>query len=290
MQVQYDNPFESINQSELSENNNNESHSSSEEISDLDLEISLHSDDISIEEDNLESQVSEMEVGRAVMEQQKLYNTLLSDRIKLQKKMQHFNNLEDMPVIEFQESDLQSQLQSYYSLLNKCEFKSTDDLDSLYNKLLDESQQDTKLKGMQPVSEQIVNILDKDMERLVKKTKLNRISKTEHESNFDDCDFYSILLKEYLETKSDSPDAQAQIKKFKQSIKIHTREVDHKGSKAKTLNTTKVHEKIKGFVPCIKRYKGLWEEENIDMLISSLFGQSVNVEDPTQDIGNFNIF
>ena len=199
--------------------------------------------------------ISEMDVGKAIIAQQKVYNSLLGERIKFQKKMQHFNNLQDMPVIELENLNLDENLQSYYKLLSKDskKFKSYDDLDVLYNQLLDQSQQDTKLKGMQPVSEQIVNILDKDSVRLVKKTKLNRVSKLEHVDFFDDCDFYAILLKEYLEQKSDSPDAQAKIKKFKQTIKIHTRLVDRRASKAKLLNTEKNSRKDQRFCTHCKK-------------------------------------
>ena len=240
--------------------------------------VSEYHSDSDNENDEDIVQISEMDSGKAILAQQDIYNKLLAERIKFQKKMQHFNNLQEMPAIEVEISnDLETQLSNYYGMLTENKkFKSYNDLDILYNRLLDESQQDTKLKGMQPVSEQINNILDKDMDRLIKKTKLNRLTKVEDVDFFDDSDFYAMMLKEYLEQKSDNPDAQAKIKKFKQSIKIHTRQVDRKGSKAKLLNTEKVHEKIKGFVPAITRYKGLWEEDNIDMLISGLFGQSIH--------------
>ena len=242
-----------------------------------------------------EEKVDEKEIGLAIVQQQKMYNQLLADRIKFQKNLQHFNADEKMfkekcvlcPKEELDEN--LRDLNTYYTALKETSFGSIDDLDDLYFSLLNEAQQETKLNGMQTISEQITTILEKDSDRLIKKTHVNRLEKTTNPLNFDDSDFYSGLLKEYLEQQSDTPDAQAKIKKFKQSIKMHTRQVDRKGNKAKLLNIEKVHEKIKGFVPQIHQYPGLWEQESIGMLKQSLFGQSVTVE-PVQHDSDFRVF
>eukprot|EP00834_Sanchytrium_tribonematis_P002355 NODE_71_length_24927_cov_1.205937.p13 type:complete len:280 gc:universal NODE_71_length_24927_cov_1.205937:12953-13792(+) len=230
--------------------------------------------------------IDQNEIREAVIAQKQLYSSLLEQRIRLQKKIQYLNDDEAVKLIP--KIEVENRLQNYIESAGLSTSSSLDKLDALYDTLLNESQQETKLKGMQPISEQLQQILLKDESRLLKKTQLNRLTKVEDESVFDESDFYAMMLKEYLEQKSNSPENQAKIKKFKQSIKVHTREVDRKGTKARKLNTEKIHEKIRGLVPTVKHYKGLWEFENIDMLVNGLFGQSGIAND--EDVGEFNVF
>jgi len=87
---------------------------------------------------------------------------------------------------------------------------------------------------------------------------------------FDDTDFYQEMLRDVIDSKSGKDGLAAEAWELNRAKKVK-KIVDTKASKGRKLRY-EVHEKIKNFmVPVPSR--GIWHEEQIDELFSSLLGK-----------------
>jgi protein AATF/BFR2 len=153
----------------------------------------------------------------------------------------------------------------------------------------------SKFKTINQSAEQQVESNLVDMDRLVKRTRLNRrnikpigLSEEEHgdgedivkvdrslqedENVFDDEDFYRVLLNDLVDKKiSDSnPVNGLTIKLTKTKVK---KNVDTKASKGRKLKFT-VQEQIQNWEAPNGNFK--WSDEQIDEFFAGLFGQKIN--------------
>jgi protein AATF/BFR2 len=155
----------------------------------------------------------------------------------------------------------------------------------------------TRQLGTAKGSESLVSVLEDQMmlnsDRWVKRTQVPRscaplqMAKkvTEDPTIYDDADFYQMLLKELVDQRtSDSgstgndnvPTVRwAAIKEAK------TRnQVDRRASKGRKLRFT-VHEKLQNFMALEDRRS--WEDEAIDRLFGTLFGQRMQLKEDVSD-------
>ncbi|CCH40844.1 hypothetical protein BN7_378 [Wickerhamomyces ciferrii] len=291
--------------------------------------------------------------GYAVISQQKLFDSILDSRIKLQKGLTSSNSLPLSNEIfeEFQEDNTQEYLSKTEDSLHKLldniislrtkiynkekltkepvAFKKskkrsftdyieeTEKLDNILNKYRGNvltkwshkvqsasgatALNASKFKTINQSAAQQVDLTLMDMDRLVKRTRLNRrnikplgfseeqdededdeykTSKTksidrslqEDENIFDDEDFYRVLLNDLIDKKiSDSnPTNGLTIQLTKSKIK---KNVDTKASKGRKLKYT-VQEPIQNYEAPRDKFK--WNDEQIDEFCAGLLGQRVN--------------
>lgn len=147
-----------------------------------------------------------------------------------------------------------------------------------------------RLNNEQPAT--IVDVLNEHLsssDRMLKRARTprscapiqlaNRVSENEH--IYDDADFYGLLLKELLEAKSSAASAAAinvdlgSLSKMRREAKTK-KIVDTKASKGRKLRYT-VHEKLQNY--CAPEDRTTWGERQVDELFSSLFGQSVGLNE-----------
>jgi protein AATF/BFR2 len=100
----------------------------------------------------------------------------------------------------------------------------------------------------------------------------------EDENIYDDADFYGLLLKELLESKSaDSVTASNIDVSFQMRREAKTKKnVDTKASKGRKMRYT-IHEKLQNFMAPEER--GRWSERQADELFGSLFGQRLGLRE-----------
>ena len=301
-------PFGSIPQESDHSISDNESESSSETESNKKTQelISLELEKQNQEETKMalkmsESAKSNIEKGRRVRNQLRVYESILDDRIRIQPLLASANRL---PRISFDcleakngvtniihsLMDLSANLMSSLGLQTR-KRKQTDDLTELFNEIrqLDESFQSyqtetldkwfsktsvTNLKTInQPPTTQIKNTL-LDMDRLREKTRLNRsdlviIGSTAVSSSveiYDDTDFYTQLLREYIASKD--PNSSLHSVAVKKSVG-RRKIVDTRASKGRKVRFD-IHDKLVGFTaptPCFG-----WHDEMINEFFSGLFG------------------
>lgn len=152
-----------------------------------------------------------------------------------------------------------------------------------------------KLKVLnQNPTDQIRQLLGSDKDRLIKRTQVNRQLKrdwlrvekpqqqesekpSEKESDpylFDDNDFYSMLLRELIDSKvADSSDSTfismqwAKIRELQRKNKKQKDGVDRKASKGRKIRH-QVHEKLVNFM--VPRHRGTWHDEMIDEICATI--------------------
>lgn len=139
--------------------------------------------------------------------------------------------------------------------------------------------------GKDTTSQNLVSVLEDQLlnsDRLVKRTHVPRSCApvqaakkiSEDASIFDDADFYQLLLKELVDqrtTDSSAPGSSVPTVRWTAIKEAKTRKlVDRKASKGRKLRFT-VHEKLQNFMAPEDR-RG-WEEDAIDRLFGTLFGQ-----------------
>jgi len=289
--------------------------------------------------------------GYAVISQQRLFDSILDSRIKLQKGLTNSNllPLNNELFEEFQESKTEENLsqaeKSLHSLLDniislrtkiynkekitKDELKyktgkkrsfsefveETEKLDTILNKFRGNvltkwshkvqsasgatALNASKFKTINQSPAQQVDINLMDMDRLLKRTRMNRRnikplghveeegeekkidrSLQEDENIFDDEDFYRVLLNDLIDKKiSDSnPTNGMTIQLTKAKVK---KNVDTRASKGRKLKYT-VQEPIQNYEAPKSKFK--WSDEQIDEFFAGLLGQRVNFnEDDESD-------
>lgn len=148
----------------------------------------------------------------------------------------------------------------------------------------------------------LVSVLEGQLinsERLVKRTHVPRSCApiqagrkvVEDPSIYDDADFYQLLLKELVDQRSNDAGAGASANGDVPTVRwmalkeAKTRkQVDRRASKGRKLRFT-VHEKLQNFMAPEDRR--IWEDEAIDRLFGTLFGQRMQLrEDAEEDDGD----
>ena len=153
-----------------------------------------------------------------------------------------------------------------------------------------------KLKVLnQNPCDQIAQWMQSDRERLIKRTQMNRQDqrhwlsdetnqekldsksvdgKEYSEDIFDDNDFYSMLLRELIDSKvADSTDSTfigmqwAKIKELQRKNKKQKEGVDRKASKGRKIRY-QVHEKLVNFM--VPRQRATWHDEMIDEICATI--------------------
>lgn len=158
--------------------------------------------------------------------------------------------------------------------------------------------QSSRFKSLNQTAAVQVGAVLADMDRLVKRTQVNRnnykvIGKEEQEQKeksvdqseetyiFDDTDFYRLQLKELVDKRMNDNSTASNGVKWAVSKTKNKKNVDTKASKGRKLRYT-VHEKIQGFAaPQI--YAFSWDDNQRDDLFSSLFGQRVQLHESDEE-------
>lgn len=147
-------------------------------------------------------------------------------------------------------------------------------------------------------SQSLVAVLESQLlnsDRLVKRTQVPRscapiqASKkvAEDTSIYDDADFYQLLLKELVDQRSSDSGAGSNANGNVPTVRwtaikeAKTRkQVDRRASKGRKLRFT-VHEKLQNFMAPEDRR--MWEEEAINRLFGTLFGQRMQLKEEASD-------
>lgn len=167
----------------------------------------------------------------------------------------------------------------------------------------------TKFKSLNQTADVQVKSILADMDRLVKRTRLNRSgmralgsldestkqgkfsedrqpTKIDHEEDpyiFDDQDFYRLLLKDLVDKRMADSSAASGVKWTAAKPNKIKKNVDTKASKGRKLRYH-VQEKIQGFGAPRSRFT--WTEEQIDELFSSLLGQRIRINEESENEGS----
>ncbi|KAK0277162.1 rRNA-processing protein bfr2 [Friedmanniomyces endolithicus] len=292
---------------------------------------------------------ADVEKGRAVKQQRKAFDILLSTRMKLQKALIGVNTVASIP-----DADLSTQRQDAAEAIEAAETAAftlwsslsnfRDELDAartgekrkrtafipetttsdLWSHLQDQEAdsverrnailqkwskktqegrdvvQRSRLNNSAPQTT-VVDVIQQnlaDTSRLLKRAYTPRSCApvqlankvAEDESIYDDADFYGLLLKELLESKSADSVTTSNIDlSFQMRREAKTKKhVDTKASKGRKMRYT-VHEKLQNFMAPEDRR--IWGERQADELFGSLFGQRLGlsegkeVEDEDVDMG-----
>lgn len=265
--------------------------------------------------------------GKAVQAQMSVYEGLLDTRIRLQKLLNVSNTLTDSEPEEAQEAlesmlVLLSALSKIRHSMQKESFESrkrsfsdfiteSTEADNELNERRENTLakwsrkvqlssgsnalQSSKFKSLnQSAATQVSSVLT-DMDRLVKRTHVNRSRyevdgdvPDESELIFDDTDFYRLLLKDLVDRRM--TEAGSNVKWT--SVKTKTKKnVDTKASKGRKLRYH-VQEKVQGFDA--PRSVFTWTEGQAEELFSHLLGQSITMDDqePEEEIevGDLQLF
>lgn len=147
-------------------------------------------------------------------------------------------------------------------------------------------------------SQSLIAVLDSQLlnsDRLVKRTQVPRSCAplqaakkvAEDTSIYDDADFYQLLLKELVDQRSNDAGAGGNGNGSVPTVRwtaikeAKTRkQVDRRASKGRKLRFT-VHEKLQNFMAPEDRRT--WEEEAIDRLFGTLFGQRMQLKENVSD-------
>ncbi|KAG7829455.1 hypothetical protein KL920_002314 [Ogataea angusta] len=127
-----------------------------------------------------------------------------------------------------------------------------------------------------------------DMERLVKRTKLNRrgvtplgMEKDQEPILFDDDDFYRVLLNDMVDKKISDKAASSAAIVTMSSNRIH-KNYDRKATKGRKLKYT-VQEPLQQFeVP--KRSEWAWNDDQIDEFFASLLGRKIDMGEEAEEL------
>ncbi|ESW96174.1 hypothetical protein KL918_000122 [Ogataea parapolymorpha] len=127
-----------------------------------------------------------------------------------------------------------------------------------------------------------------DMERLVKRTKLNRrgvtplgMEKDQEPILFDDDDFYRVLLNDMVDKKISDKAASSAAIVTMSSNRIH-KNYDRKATKGRKLKYT-VQEPLQQFeVP--KRSEWTWNDDQIDEFFASLLGRKIDMGEEAEKV------
>lgn len=148
-------------------------------------------------------------------------------------------------------------------------------------------------------SQSLIAVLESQLlnsERLVKRTQVPRSCApvqaakkvAEDTSIYDDADFYQLLLKELVDQRSNDAGAGSNATGNVPTVRwtaikeAKTRkQVDRRASKGRKLRFT-VHEKLQNFMAPEDRRT--WEEEAIDRLFGTLFGQRMQLKEEVSDV------
>ncbi|KAG8169847.1 hypothetical protein KVR01_000592 [Diaporthe batatas] len=155
----------------------------------------------------------------------------------------------------------------------------------------------TRQLGAAKGSESLVSVLEDQMmlntDRWVKRTQVPRscaplqVAKkvTEDPTIYDDADFYQMLLKELVDQRTSDSGATGNDNvptvRWTAIKEAKTRkQVDRRASKGRKLRFT-VHEKLQNFMAPEDRRS--WEDEAIDRLFGTLFGQRMQLKEDVSD-------
>lgn len=154
----------------------------------------------------------------------------------------------------------------------------------------------TRQLGATKGSQSLVSVLEDHMlnsDRLVKRTQVPRscaplqASKkvTEDPSIYDDADFYQMLLKELVDQRTTDSgttgnDGVPTVRWTALKEAKNRKQVDRRASKGRKLRFT-VHEKLQNFMAPEDRRT--WEDEAIDRLFGTLFGQRMQLKEDISD-------
>lgn len=155
----------------------------------------------------------------------------------------------------------------------------------------------TRQLGVAKGSEALVSVLEDQMmlnsDRWVKRTQVPRscaplqVAKkvTEDPTIYDDADFYQMLLKELVDQRTNDSGATGNENvptvRWTAIKEAKTRkQVDRRASKGRKLRFT-VHEKLQNFMAPEDRRS--WEDEAIDRLFGTLFGQRMGLKEDVSD-------
>lgn len=158
----------------------------------------------------------------------------------------------------------------------------------------------TRQLGAAAGSQSLISVLEDQLvnsDRLVKRTRVPRScapvqagrKMAEDPEIYDDADFYQLLLKELVDQRTSDTaaggDATVPTVRWTAIKEAKTRkQVDRRASKGRKLRFT-VHEKLQNFMAPEDRRS--WEEEAIDRLFGTLFGQKMQLkEDISEDEGD----
>lgn len=284
-----------------------------------------------------QSAINDALKGYTVSKQNKFFDSLIEVRIKLQKSLTNANLLPVNTDLEFEE-DLKSQVEDkcYQLLDNLIKLRArllesetsvkrrklssyseaTQSLDNQLNKersvilnkwsnKVNNSSGSSALNASkfkvinQSAEQQVQNNLN-DMERLKKRTILNRssitplgyvaeepveeneeeeekekLAKNEIKQIFNDEDFYRILLNDLVDKKIANPMSNITLLKTNQKALKNNKNVDTKASKGRKLKFS-VQEPISHFETPVSTK---WDDYQIDEFFASLLGQKVNMNE-----------
>ncbi|KAK7738550.1 rRNA-processing protein bfr2 [Cytospora paraplurivora] len=154
----------------------------------------------------------------------------------------------------------------------------------------------TRQLGAAAGSQSLISVLEDQLlnsERLVKRTHVPRSCApvqaarkvAEDPDIYDDADFYQLLLKELVDQRTSDTaaggDSSVPTVRWTAIKEAKTRkQVDRRASKGRKLRFT-VHEKLQNFMAPEDRRS--WEEEAIDRLFGTLFGQKMQLKEEVSD-------
>lgn len=157
--------------------------------------------------------------------------------------------------------------------------------------------QASKFKSLNQTAAVQVKSMLTDMDRLVKRTRINRSNVSvlgeepaetnqkshlaENDNIFDDSDFYRLLLKDLVDKRMADSNSTAGLKWTSVKTKVK-KNVDTKASKGRKLRYH-VQEKIQGFD--VPRPVFSWTDDQTDDLFMSLLGQKIQLDEsvPSDD-------
>lgn len=147
--------------------------------------------------------------------------------------------------------------------------------------------QSNKFKSLGQSAALQVNTVLADMERLTKRTKVDRSSYGLDDSHawlFDDTDFYRLLLKDLVDRRMADSTAAAGLKwKAAASVSKQKKKVDTKASKGRKLRYN-VMEKVQGFDA--PRNVFTWSDKQAEDLYSGLLGVRISMDDVEPQIAS----
>lgn len=154
----------------------------------------------------------------------------------------------------------------------------------------------TRQLGAAKGSQSLVSVLEDHMlnsDRLVKRTQVPRSCAplqaakkvSEDPSIYDDADFYQMLLKELVDQRTTDSgttgnDGVPTVRWTALKEAKNRKQVDRRASKGRKLRFT-VHEKLQNFMAPEDRRT--WEDEAIDRLFGTLFGQRMQLKEDISD-------
>lgn len=154
----------------------------------------------------------------------------------------------------------------------------------------------TRQLGAAKGSQSLVSVLEDHMlnsDRLVKRTQVPRSCAplqsakkvTEDPSIYDDADFYQMLLKELVDQRTTDSgttgnDGVPTVRWTALKEAKNRKQVDRRASKGRKLRFT-VHEKLQNFMAPEDRRT--WEDEAVDRLFGTLFGQRMQLKEDISD-------